>query len=113
MPQQTTPPPAAIRISTNTILAGKFYTAGEPLPVASVADLPENLRALVVTGPEPEEYEEPDDGPRNVAFQLNTPYGVDEDGRLTRALRRKIDREVAELEARNSETEWVEAAGLR
>jgi hypothetical protein len=57
---------------------------------------------------DPEEGEEPDIGPRNVAFQLNTPYGVDEDGRLTRAHRRKVDREVAELEAKNAEAEWIE-----
>jgi hypothetical protein len=108
MPKQTEPPPI-VRISTNTILGNTFYKAYDPLPFSRVEDLPENLRALAVTGPEPEEDdEEPNDGPRNVAFQLNTPYGVDEDGRLTRAHRRKVDRQVAELEAKNAQAEWIE-----
>jgi hypothetical protein len=109
MPKQTEPP-AIVRISTNTIWEGKFYKAYEPLPVASVEDLTENLKPLAVTSPEPEEEgEEPNDGgPRNVFFQLNTPYGVDEDGRLTRAHRRKVDRQISELEAKNAQAEWIE-----
>jgi hypothetical protein len=105
---KATETPAPIRISDNLIMDGKFFNRYEPLPVARVEDLPEHIRPLVVTGPEPE-GEEPDDSqPRNVAFQLNTPYGVDEDGRLTRAHQRKVDREVAELEAKNAEAEWIE-----
>jgi hypothetical protein len=84
MPKQTTEPPAPIRISTNTILEGKFYTAGEPLPFACVADMPDNLRPLVVT--EPEAEEEPNE-PRG-SFQTGVIYEMTDDGRLGRALRR-------------------------
>jgi hypothetical protein len=101
---KTTAPPTLVRISDNTIIDGKFYARGEALPFDRAEDLPENLRPLVVTGePEAEEPSQP-----RGSFQLNTPYGVDEDGRLTRALRRKVDREVAELEAKNAENEWLE-----
>ncbi len=60
MSKQAEPPAAPIRISTNTILNGRFINAGEPLPVERIEDLPEPLRPLVVTG----EPEEPDDQPR-------------------------------------------------
>ena len=108
MPKQTTPA-APIRISDNLIMDGKFFNRYEPLPVERVEDLPEHIRPLLVSGPDPEESErQPDDGPRNIAFQLNTPYGVDEDGRLTRAHQCKVDREVAQLEAKNAQEEWLE-----
>ena len=110
MPKATTEPSAKpIRISDNTVFNGKFYNRYEPLPVERVEDLPEILRPLVVSDvPEDEGEGQPDDGPRNIAFQLNTPYGVDKDGRLTRAHQRKVDREVAELEAKNAQQEWIE-----
>jgi hypothetical protein len=60
---KATEPPALIRLSTNTIWEGKFFNAGEPLPVASVEDLTENLRPLVVTG-EPEAEDEPNKSTR-------------------------------------------------
>jgi hypothetical protein len=103
MPNQTETP-APISISTNTIIGNKFYTAGEPLPFARVEDLPENLRPLVVSNePEPEEP--------NVAranFQTGVLYEVTDDNRLGRALRRNVQRQVAELEAAAEEDEWVE-----
>jgi hypothetical protein len=97
-------PPAIVRISTNTILGNRFFNAYEPLPVASVEDLPENLRPLVVTS-EPE-AEEP-----NVArgsFQTGVIYEMTEDGRLGRIHKRKVERQVAELEAAAQEDEWIE-----
>jgi hypothetical protein len=65
------------------------------------------LRPLVVTG-EPGEAEEPD-GPQNAAFELNTLYQVDDDGRLGRQLRRKVERQIAELQAENEQEELLEA----
>jgi hypothetical protein len=98
------PSPAVIRISTNTILEGKFFAAGEPLPVERVADLPENLRQLVVSDlPEPEEPNEP-----RALFQLNTPYTVTDDNRLGRQVQRRVQREIAELESENNRAEWIE-----
>ena len=106
MPKQATEPPAIVRIRTNTILGNRFFNAGEPLPVASVEDLPENLRPLVVTS-EPE-AEEPNEPRGN--FQLNTIYEVTDDNKLGRTLRRQVERQVAELEAENQREEWVEDA---
>jgi hypothetical protein len=105
---RTTEPPAIIRISDNTILAGKFYSRYEPLPVERVEDLPLILQPLVVSGPEPE-GEEPDDSqPRNAMFEMNTLYQVDPDGRLGRQLQRRVQRQVAELEAAAQEADWIE-----
>jgi hypothetical protein len=104
MPKQTTEPPAPIRLTTNCIWAGKFYTAGEALPVASVADLTENLQKVVATSePEAEEPNEP-----RGSFQTGVIYEMTPDGRLGRALKRKVERQVAELEAENWREEWIE-----
>jgi hypothetical protein len=105
---KATETPAPIRISDNAIIGDKFYARYEPLPYTRVEDMPAILQPLVVPGDPDEDEGQPDDGPRNVAFHLNTPYGVDEDGRLTRAHQRKVDREVAELEAKNAQQEWIE-----
>src|SRR5262245_35802169 len=106
MPKQAPEPaPAIVRISTNTMWEGKFYNAYEPLPFARAEDLPENLRPLAVT--DLPEGEEPD-GPQNAVFQLNTPYQVDGDGRLGHQLQRRVQREIAELEAENAQEEWLE-----
>ena len=67
MTKQSEPPAAPIRLSTNTILNGRFYTAGDPLPVERVEDLPAQLQPLVVTGVV--EADEGPDEPRG-AFQL-------------------------------------------
>jgi hypothetical protein len=104
MSKQPTEPAAPIRISTNTIWEGKFYTAGEPLPFERIADLPENLQPLVVTSePEAEEPNEP-----RGSFQTGVIYEMTPDGRLGRALRRKVERQVAELEAAAQENDWIE-----
>ena len=105
MPKPTEPPAAPIRISDNTIIDGKFFCRGTPLPYASVTDMPEILRPLVVTG-EPEEDEEPA-GARG-AFQTNTLYEVTDDNRLGRAVRRRVERQVAELQTANEEADWIE-----
>jgi hypothetical protein len=103
MPQKSEPP-APIRLTTNCIWAGKFYTAGEALPVASVADLTENLQKVVATcEPEAEEPNEP-----RGSFQTGVIYEVTDDNRLGRTLRRKVERQVAELEMANAEAEWLE-----
>jgi hypothetical protein len=99
MPKQAETP-APITLTCNTILDGRFIVAGEPLPCASEADVPETLRAYIVTdSPEAEEA----DGPRG-AFELNTLYQVTSDGRLGR----RLQREVAQMEAENAREEWVE-----
>jgi hypothetical protein len=104
MPKQAPEPPAPIRLSDNTIWEGKFYNAGEVLPVSSVEELTPNLRPLVVTGePEPEEP--------NVArgsYQTGIIYEMTDDGRLGRALRRNVQRQVAQLEAENERQDWIE-----
>jgi hypothetical protein len=97
---KTTQPPGPIRISTNTILNGRFYNRGEPLPVASAADLPDNLKPLVVT--EPEAEEEPNE-PRG-SFETGVVYEMTSDGRLGRAVRRQA----AVMEAAAQEDEWIE-----
>lgn len=97
---KATEPPGPIRISTNTIIGNRFFYAYEPLPFARVEDLPENLRPLVVTGePEAEGPNEPCG-----AFQLNTRYQLTSDGRLGR----RLQREVAQMEAENEFEGWVE-----
>ena len=105
MPKPTTEPPAVIRISDNTIIDGKFYVRGTPLPYATVAAMPEILKPLVVTG-EPEEDEEPA-GARG-AFQTNTLYEVTDDNRLGRAVRRRVERQIAALEDENARADWIE-----
>ena len=87
-----------------SIWAGKFYTAGEALPVASVADLTENLQKVVATS-EPE-AEEPNEPRGN--FETGVIYEMTDDGRLGRTLRRKVQRQVAELEAAAQEDDWIE-----
>jgi hypothetical protein len=94
-----------IRISDNTIIDGKFYVRGTPLPYASVADMPEILKPLVVTG-EPEEDEGPDVA--RGAFELNRLYAVRDDGRLGRQLQRKVERDIAEMERAAQEQDWIE-----
>jgi hypothetical protein len=99
-------PPAIVRISTNTIFNGKFYLRGEPLPFSRVEDLPPNLKGLVISG-EPDEAEGPNE-PRG-SFQTGVIYEMTPDGRLGRALKRQVERQVAELEADNEFEQWVEA----
>jgi hypothetical protein len=104
MPKTTQPPPTPIRLTTNTIWEGKFYAAGEPLPVASVEELTDNLKPLVITG-EPE-AEEPNEA--RGSFQLNTVYELTDDNRLGRIHKRSVQRQIAELEAENAEADWIE-----
>jgi hypothetical protein len=106
MPKQTTEPPAPIRLTTNCIWEGKFYNRGEPLPVASVADLPENLQKVVET--EEPEAEEPNEPRAN--FQTGVVYEMTPDGRLGRIHKRQVERQVAQLEAENQFEEWIEEA---
>jgi hypothetical protein len=104
MAKQAEPSAAAIRLTTNAIFEGRFYTAGEPLPVASVADLPENLRPLVVTDePEPEEPNE-----ARGSFQMGVLYETTADGRLGRQLRRRVEQQISELESENDRADWIE-----
>lgn len=96
----TEPPAPTIRLSTNAIFNGRFFNRGEPLPVASVADLPSNLQKVVAT------ESEADEGPNEPsgAFELNTLYQLTSDGRLGR----KLQRHAAQMEAENAEEAWVE-----
>ena len=116
MAEQTEPPAEPIRFATNIIAqfpdapgGSRFVNAGEDSPYRSIDEVPINLRPLIVTGElEPEE----ENAPRG-AFQLNTPYETTPDGRLGRQLRRRIDRQVAALEAEEELTEWIEAESER
>ena len=101
---KTTEPPRPITLSTNCIFEGRFFPRGEPLPVASVADLPENLQKVVA--PSEPEAEEPNE-PRG-SFQTGVIYEMTDDGRIGRALRRNVQRQVAELEAAAQEDDWIE-----
>ncbi len=104
MPKKATEPPAVIRISTNTIIGNKFYVMDDPLPFARVEDLPENLRPLVVSDElEPEEPNRPRGN-----FQLGEVYEMTDDGRLGRTLRRRVERQVAQLQAENDYEEQLE-----
>jgi hypothetical protein len=104
MPKQTEPPAPTVRLTTNCILNGRFFNRGEPLPVASVADLPPNLQKVVaITEPEAEEPNEP-----RGSFQTGVIYEMTDDGRIGRALRRNVQRQVAELEAAAQEDDWIE-----
>ena len=105
MPKQALEPPAPIKISDNTIIDGRFYNRGEPLPFTRVEDLPAILQPLVVTGdPEAEEPNIP-----RGSYQTGVIYEMTEDGRLGRALRRNVQRQIAQLESENERAEWIEA----
>jgi hypothetical protein len=105
MPKQAETP-APITLTCNTILNGRFFAAGQVLPVARVEDLPPSLQPLVVTdSAEPEE----ENAPRG-AFETGVAYEMTPDGRLGRALRRKVERQVAEFEAENEFEEQLEQA---
>ena len=103
MPKQAEAPGEAIRLSTNCIWEGKFYNRGEPLPVASVADLPENLQKVVA--PSEPEAEEPANEARG-SFELGVLYELTDDGRLGRTHRRRVERQLAQLQA---EADYQEA----
>ena len=105
MPTPQTEAPRPITLSENAILDGKFIWAGDPLPVARVEDLPENLRALVVTG-EPE-ADEPGDA--RGSYERNTVYRVTDDDRLGR----RLQRQAARMEAESAEEEWIEEEAER
>ena len=101
MAKPTTEPTAEpIRISTNTILNGKFYTAGDPLPVERAEDLPEILRPLVVS----RELEPEEPGEARANFQMGEIYRVTDDNRLGR----RLQRQVAQMEAATEEQDWIE-----
>ena len=102
--QQATEPPRPIRLTCNTILENRFFNRGEVLPITNIADLPENLKPYVVTDESAEPEEE--NCPRG-SFQLNTIYEVTSDNRLGRALKRQIERQVAEMESAAEEQEWI------
>ena len=86
--------PAPIRLNCNTILDGRFIKAGDPLPCASEADLPETLRPFIVT-----DVAEADEEPNEArgSFHMGEPYEMTRDGRLGRSLRRKVERQVSRV----------------
>lgn len=75
------------------------------MPCTKIEDLPENFRGIVATGED--ELDEEPEGPRG-SFQLNTTYEVEADDRLGKRLKRKAQREIAQMEERAAEEEWVE-----
>ena len=103
MPTPQTETPRPITISTNCILNGKFYVVGSPLPVERAEDLPETLQPLVVVTDAAEESDEEEENAPRCTFQLNEVYQTTENGGLGlgRALKRKVERQVAELQAEN------------
>ena len=77
----------------------RFFVAGEPSPYYDISEVPDHLRAFVVTGDEPEAEEE---GRSN--FTLGVTYQMTESGHRGRAL----SRQVAELEREADHRDWVE-----
>jgi hypothetical protein len=99
---KTAPTPDAgrtVRLSCSVILAdpARFVRFGEPVRYDS---LPEKFRQFIIA--EPAEADT-DPGPRG-AFELNTTYAISSDGKLGR----RIQREIAELEAMQAETDYDE-----
>jgi hypothetical protein len=110
MPKPTlSPEPQPIRLRTNAIFDGRYFPAGTPIPVKTIDELTPNLQAVVCSAGELEEEPPESIGAQHTAnFQLNTPYSVADDGRLGRAQRRRVERQVAELQADAEEDEWLE-----
>jgi hypothetical protein len=84
----------SLRLSTNCIVNGKFIPAGSPVPFATEADLPPNLKGLVATGDE--EFYDPSD--RNLYF--GDPRGRSRARQLLSNVLWQDQVESAELEAR-------------
>src|SRR4030095_607772 len=101
-----TPEPQAepIRLSTNAIFNGKFFTRGEVIPVERIADLPPHLQKVLATGDEFDEDETPNE--RTGAFQTNTLYQMTPEGHLGRRVRRSVERQAADLQAENDRSDW-------
>jgi hypothetical protein len=108
MKAKTTPAPAAaFTFKTNVIYQdadGKsvYLAAGELSPWTRIEDVPPRLQNVI----ESEAAEEPE-GPRG-SFHLNTPYEVTDDNRLGRAVRRRVERQIADLEDENARADWIE-----
>jgi hypothetical protein len=112
MPNQTEPLAEPIRFKTNVIApvadapgGSRFIVAGEDSPYRSLDEVPTNLRPLIVSD-SPEEPEEPNEA--RGSFEMGVPYELTDDGRLGRQLRRKVERQVAELQAANDYEEQLE-----
>jgi hypothetical protein len=81
----------------NTIIGGKFYTAGDPI---NAAILPRNLQQYIA---KPTQEEAAPPSQRQLNFSLNRPYSVDKEGYL----RRSPERQAAQMEAEVSEEEMI------
>ena len=88
---------ATVRLIYNAIIAGKWYSAGDPIPKEI---LPDKLRQFIEKpapkSPPPDEPEE-----RNLMLHYNQRYSVDEDG----FLRPAVARQAAELQVRAQDEE--------
>ena len=110
MPDQTEPP--ALKFGTNVIIpdpnapgGSRFIVAGEDSPYRSLDEVPTNLREAIADEAEAEP-DEPNEA--RGAFQMGVPYELTDDGRLGRELKRKVQREIAQLELENDFEEQLE-----
>ena len=87
---------STIRLIHNAIIQGKWYSMGEPIPREIV---PPAIRKYEAIAERPTGT-----GPINLSRKYGQVYSVDSDGRMGRP----VGRQVAELEAANSEQEFME-----
>ena len=112
MPEQTEPLAKPIRFQTNVIIpdanapgGSRFIVGGDDSPYRDIAEVPVNLRPLIVSG-EPAAPEEPNVARGN--FEMGVAYQVTDDNRLGRVQRRSVDRQIAQMEAQNDYQEQLE-----
>ena len=105
---KTEPPAGAatnspITLSTNCVIEGKFFAAGEPIPFANEAAVPASLKPFITEPAEPEST-----GPPGGVFQPDIVYRTDDTGAiLSRGGRRQaaqLAHAVAAQEARAAGT---------
>ena len=87
---------SAIRLIHNAIIGGKFYVAGDPIPREIV---PPAIRKYEVI-----DEEVTGTGSISLSRKYGQVYSVDDEGRIARPIRRQM----AEMEAANSEQEYAE-----
>ena len=112
LPQQQAqqPQPIVFRVNILAPVANApggslFFQAGVASPYHDISEVPDHLRAFIVSG-EPE-TEPPADKPIGLTFSLNEPYAIDRDG-YRRA--KEIERQIVNLERGQEDLEAAERA---
>jgi hypothetical protein len=107
MPQQKPEqPPAPVVLTTDAIIAGRFYQAGDALPFTSAAGLPAPLKPFVIS--EDDGAEPP--GPPGIRFEPGVIYNIDDRGAI---LTRAGAREAARLAGEAAWQQQAEEEALR